>query len=288
MKATIATKQALIKEALVQPFLKWAGGKRQLLPEIRRLIPKTFKSYFEPFLGGGAVFFSLQPKVAMVNDLNTDLINCYKVIRNSPDGLLEALSSHQNTSNYYYRIRELDRSLEFEFLSEIERAARLIYLNKTCFNGLFRVNSQGHFNVPFGSYKNPVYADPAVIHAVSNYLRTSNITFASQDFAEAVSGAKRGDFVYFDPPYDPVSDTSSFTGYNLHGFGRSEQKRLKDICDPLVTRGVKVLISNSDTPFVRALFGDSRYNINAVKARRNINSVGSARGEISELLITSY
>jgi DNA adenine methylase len=288
MKSTIMSRQLLIKEALVQPFLKWVGGKRQLLGEIRPLIPKGYKRYFEPFLGGGAVFFSLQPKTGFVNDLNTELINCYQVIRNNPNELLVTLNQHQNTSDHFYRIRELDRNPGLEFLTPIERAARLIYLNKTCFNGLFRVNSQGQFNVPFGAYKSPVYADPAVIYAVSNYLQTSTIVFTSLDFADATAEAKHNDFVYFDPPYDPVSDTSSFTGYNLHGFGRDEQERLKGTCDVLTGRGVKVLISNSDTPFIRTLFSEDGYIIREVKARRNINSVGTGRGEISELLISNY
>jgi DNA adenine methylase len=276
------------KEALVQPFLKWAGGKRQLMPYIRPLIPQKIKRYFEPFIGGGAVLFYLQPAAALVNDLNSELINCYKVIRDYPEELLEAASKHQNTKEYYYQIREMDRVPEFEALSPIERAARLMYLNKTCYNGLFRVNSHGQFNVPFGDYKNPIIADPAVIRAVSRYFKKAKIDFVSEDFAKVVSEAKKADFVYFDPPYDPVSDTASFTGYNLHGFNRDEQKRLKETCDDLTKRGVKVLLSNSDTPYIRELYGDAGYKIQEVKARRNINSVGEGRGTINELLILNY
>jgi len=285
-----ATKSGRVRsrEALVQPFLKWAGGKRQLLTAIRPLVPKDFKCYFEPFVGGGAVFFHLQPTVAVINDLNSELINCYKVIRNYPEELLEVANAYPNTSERYYQVREMDRSPNFGLLPPLERAARLLYLNKTCYNGLFRVNSQGQFNVPFGAYKNPVIADPAVIRAVSRYLNKADIDYISEDFAKAVADAKRDDFVYFDPPYDPVSDTASFTGYNLYGFDRNEQKRLKETCDDLTERGVKVLLSNSDTPYIRELYEDASYTVREVKARRNINSVGEGRGKVNELLILNY
>jgi DNA adenine methylase len=276
------------KEALVQPFLKWAGGKRQLMPAILPLIPAKVKRYFEPFVGGGAVFLSLQPAVAVINDLNCELINCYKVIRDSPEELLKVACKHQNTKDYYYYIREIDRSPEFEKLSSVERAARILYLNKTCYNGLFRVNSQGQFNVPFGAYKNPVIADPAVIRAVSDYLNQAQIDFVSEDFAKVVQAATKADLVYFDPPYDPVSETASFTGYYAQGFNREEQKRLKETCDDLTARGVRVLLSNSDTPYIRELYGDAGYRIQEVKARRNINSVGEGRGTVNELLILNY
>jgi DNA adenine methylase len=276
------------REPLVQPFLKWAGGKRQLLISLRPLIPRKLKRYYEPFLGGGAVFFDRQPKTAIVNDFNGELINCYQVIRDCPEELLKAISALSNTSDDFYRIREMDRSPEFTLLSSTERAARLIYLNKTCYNGLFRVNSQGQFNVPFGNYKNPVIADPAVIYAVSRYLNKANITFRNGDFADAINDAIEGDFVYFDPPYDPVSDTSSFTGYSLNGFVKDEQKRLKAVCDLLTQTGVKFLLSNSNTEFIRELYTSNNYTIRTVQARRNINAVASGRGKIDELLISNY
>lgn len=276
------------REPLVQPFLKWAGGKRQLLVSLRPLIPKKLKCYYEPFLGGGAVFFDRQPKTAIVNDFNGELINCYEVIRDCPEELLKAISALPNTSDDFYRIREMDRNPDFILLSSTEQAARLIYLNKTCYNGLFRVNSQGQFNVPFGNYKNPVIADSAVIYAVSRYLNKSNITFRKGDFAEAVNDAIEGDFVYLDPPYDPVSDTSSFTGYSLNGFVKDEQKRLKAVCDLLTQKGVKFLLSNSNTEFIRELYTNNNYIIRTVQARRNINAVASGRGKIDEVLISNY
>jgi DNA adenine methylase len=241
------------KVALVQPFLKWAGGKRQLLPDILPLIPKGFNRYFEPFVGGGAVLFALQPQVATINDPNLELINCYQTIKNHPQALIQLASTYKNDSDAYYQVRELDRSAAFQSLSSLERAARLLYLNKTCYNGLFRVNRQGQFNVPFGSYKNPIIADPEVIHAISTYLNQADILYLNGDFARAVQQATRGDFVYFDPPYDPVSETASFTSYSLNGFDREQQVRLQQTCDALTERGVKWLLSNSDTPFIRRL-----------------------------------
>jgi DNA adenine methylase len=275
-------------EALVQPFLKWAGGKRQLLPEIRKLIPKKIRRYYEPFIGGGAVLFGIQPKQATVNDFNSELINCYQVIKDQPEELLEVIGQHQNTSEHFYHIRELDRTDKFKNMSPVQKAARILYLNKTCFNGLFRVNSQGQFNVPFGNYKDPVFADPAVIRAVSRYLNNAEILFSVGDFADAVASTQQNDFVYFDPPYDPVSDTASFTGYSMNGFSKDEQQRLKKVCDSLTQQGVQLLLSNSDTPFIQELYGQGNYFIKVVEARRNINAVGAGRGRVNELLISNY
>lgn len=276
------------RDPLVQPFLKWAGGKRQLLPSLRPFVPEEVGQYFEPFLGAGAMLFDVQPPRAVVNDANGELVNCYQIIRDAPEELLEAVSAHENTRAFFYRIREMDRSPKFALLTPTERAARLLFLNKTCFNGLFRVNSQGQFNVPFGDYKNPVFADPAVIRAVSRYLNAAQIAFRNEDFAQVVQDAAPGDFVYFDPPYDPISETASFTGYSLSGFDRDAQRRLKDVCDALTQRGVKLLLSNSDTPFIRALYSESFYRLHAVQARRNINAVPSGRGKIGELLIVNF
>jgi DNA adenine methylase len=271
---------------LVQPFLKWAGGKRQLLPEIRKYLPKRYNLYFEPFIGAGAVFLDIQPREALINDLNEELVNCYRVIKNEPEALIVSARQHQNTEAYFYRLRSLDREATFSQLSDVERASRIIFLNKTCYNGLFRVNSQGQFNVPFGKYTNPLIVDEVVIRAVSRYLNEAHVAFSSDDFQEAVSGAGRGDFVYFDPPYDPVSDTSSFTGYSLNSFDKNEQRRLRDVCDDLTQRQCKVLLSNSATDFIRELYSDiSRYTIIEVEASRNINSVAAGRGKINELLI---
>jgi DNA adenine methylase len=288
MTKTTPLKKLRQQNAFVQPFVKWAGGKRQLLPAIRALVPHKVKCYYEPFLGGGAVLFGLTPLKAVVNDVNAELINCYLTVRDHPEELLEHVQTHQNTSEYFYQLREQDRDPKFGYLTAIERASRLLYLNKTCFNGLFRVNSQGQFNVPFGDYKNPLFADPAVIRAVSQYLKQSDIQFRSEDFARVVEGAAKGDFVYLDPPYDPVSDTASFTGYNLNGFDREEQRRLKATCDGLTQRGVRVLLSNSSTAFIEELYSTGGYTLNLVEARRNINSNSSGRGKVGEFLIVNY
>jgi len=278
---------------LVRPFLKWAGGKRQLLPEIVKYVPKmTSKhTYYEPFLGGGALLFELQRPKAVINDSNKELINCYKVIRDSLDELMEELSKdkYSNSETSYYEMRDLDRSTKkYEILSEVEKAARIIYLNKTCYNGLFRVNSQGQFNVPFGRYKNPNFLDDAVLRAVNKYLNSNNITLLNQDFAEAVKDAKRGDFVYFDPPYDPVSETASFTGYDVNGFNRDEQKRLKKVFDDLNKRGCKVMLSNSCTDFIMDLYNDYQDTIIKVRATRSINSNALKRGRVDEVLVLNY
>jgi DNA adenine methylase len=271
---------------LVQPFLKWAGGKRQLLPKIRELIPRNYKIYFEPFVGAGALLFELQPQTALINDANEELVNCYKVIKNDPTKLIAAARSHPINEQHFYQLRSQDRDPGLTTLTAVERAARIIYLNKTCFNGLFRVNSQGQFNVPFGKYTDPTIVNDVVIKAVSQYLNKANVQICADDFEHAVEGAGRGDFVYLDPPYDPLSDTSSFTGYDIAGFGREEQRRLKAICDDLHRRRCKLLLSNSATPFIRKLYSDrSKYTMIDVEANRNINSVGSGRGKINELLI---
>lgn len=272
---------------LVQPFLKWAGGKRQLMPVIKKYIPQKYTQYYEPFVGAGAVLFSLQPAKTVINDTNKELMNCYNVIRDNPEGLLELCKEHEkkNSKDYYYTLRSQDRHSTFKTLSSVKRAARLIYLNKTCFNGLFRVNSKGQFNVPYGNPINPLIADPVVIRAVSNFLNQRSVRICEGDFADSVSTAKKGAFVYFDPPYHPISDTSSFTGYSINGFGEREQERLKLVCDKLSDRGCHVLVSNSNAPFIHELYSDSRYEIVEIRASRAINAVGSKRGKIQELLI---
>jgi len=285
----ITAKRALHHQVyLLQPFLKWAGGKRQLLPEIRKYVPQKFNTYFEPFIGAAAVLFDLQPQTAVINDANAELINCYQVIKDSPEELITATRKHRelNTKEYFYKLRGLDRKKEFLKLSAVERAARIIYLNKTCFNGLFRVNSNGQFNVPYGDYKNPSIVDEVVIKATSRYFNEKAVTILNDDFEKAVNEANKGDFIYFDPPYDPVSDTASFTGYDVNGFDKNEQRRLKKVCDELSNKKCKVLVSNSATDFIKELYGDqTQYTIVEVEANRNINSVGTGRGKISEVLI---
>lgn len=277
----------MAKNKLVAPVVKWVGGKRQLLDEIRPLLPKKINSYCEPFLGGGAVLFSVQPSKAIVNDLNGDLITVYETIRDDVESLIESLEKHENTSEYFYAIRDMDRNKEvYQAMSKVERASRLIYLNKTCYNGLFRVNSAGEFNSPFGHYKNPNIVNEPVLRAVSKYLSSSKITFCNEDFAATLDRIGKGGFVYLDPPYDPVSDTASFTGYNKGGFDRNEQIRLKGCCDELTRRGIKFMLSNSATDFIKELYKE--YNISIVQAKRAINSDASKRGAIEEVLIRNY
>lgn len=278
------------KRKLVAPVVKWVGGKRQLLPEIKKYIPTKFTTYYEPFIGGGAVLFELQPKKAVINDVNTELINLYTVIKESPEEIIAELKKHaqfSTDSDYFYKIREKDRNIiEYALMSNVEKAARIHYLNKTCYNGLFRVNKAGEFNAPFGRYKNPDVVNEITIRAVSKYFNESNIEFRNTDFEEALKGIKKGAFVYFDPPYDPVSDSANFTGYSKGGFDRSEQERLKKLCDELHKKGIKFLVSNSATDYIKDLYKD--YTIEIIKAKRAINSNGDSRGEIDEVLIRNY
>ena len=276
------------KNKLVTPFLKWVGGKRQLIPVINESISKNFTNhnYYEPFVGGGAILFHLYPKKAVINDFNEELINVYKTIKENPEELITDLRTHKNDPDYFYDIRALDRKKDFLKLSDIKRASRVIYLNKTCYNGLYRVNSSGEFNSPFGRYENPNIVNESTIRAVSNYLNGNNITILNGDFEDALKGIKKGDFVYFDPPYHPVSASSNFTGYVQGGFLESDQERLRDLCNELNNEGVKFLLSNSATQFIENLYKD--YIIKYVKASRAINSNAKKRGEIDEVLIKNY
>jgi len=271
---------------LVSPFLKWIGGKRQLLPSITSLFPKSYLNYYEPFIGGGAVFFNMQPTKAVINDYNEELINVFKTIKEHPEELILDLKTHKNDSDYFYQLRSLDRQDTYHCLSKVQKASRVIFLNKTCYNGLYRVNSSGEFNSPFGKYKNPNIVNEITIRAVSKYLNKNNITVLNGDFEDAVKGIRKGEFVYFDPPYDPISASSSFTGYVKGGFDRNEQVRLRDLCDKLDKKGVKFLLSNSATTFIEDLY--KNYDINYVKANRSVNSVASKRGKVDEVLIRNY
>lgn len=273
----------------VQPFLKWAGGKRQLLTDIRKYVPSEFNTYYEPFIGAGAVLFDLAPKRAIINDNNQELINLYKVIKDARKVklLLESLHNHKNEESYYYNLRILDRSEEYINLSDVEKASRFLYLNKTGYNGLYRVNSKGFFNVPFGKYKSPDYVNKNTIMDAHKYFNENDIVILNQDFEDAVKGASKGDFVYFDPPYDPVSKTSSFTSYTKDNFGDKEQIRLRNLFIDLYERGCFVLLSNSNTEFINKLYNYPGIEVKTVEANRNINSKGSGRGKIKEVLISN-
>ena len=278
------------KNILVSPVLKWVGGKRQLISDIEPLIPKSISTYVEPFVGGGAVLFHLQPKKAIINDYNQELMNVYQVIKDKPNELIEVLQEHKglNSEDYFYEIRSLDRSENYENMTDVEKAGRVIYLNKTCFNGLFRVNRAGFFNTPYGKYKNPSIVNEVTIKAVSNYFNSAKIKFLTGDYKEALRRLRRGAFVYFDPPYVPIS-SSSFTGYTEHGFDYEKQVELRDECLKLHNRGVKFLQSNSYSPEILELYSDQKvFNIEIVKAKRSINSQVDKRGEISEVLIYNY
>jgi len=234
------------------------------------------------------LFFDLQPKFAHINDANAELMNVYCVIRDHVEELVSALKQHENTSEYFYRMRELDREKDkYNVLSCVERASRIIYLNKTCYNGLFRVNNAGEFNAPFGNYTNPNIVNEMVLRAVSHYLANSSVQMTSMDYS-AVLGKikKKKTFVYLDPPYDPVSATASFTGYTKNGFSREAQIQLRKHCDALTDRGIKFMLSNSDTEFIREQY--ACYHITEVRASRQINSVSSKRGDVDELVIRNY
>ena len=279
------------KNILVAPVLKWVGGKRQLIEDISPLIPKQISTYVEPFVGGAAILFHLQPKKAIINDFNDELMNVYQVIKEDPNGLIKILEKHKeaNSEEYYYETRALDRTADYENLSKEEKAGRILYLNKTCYNGLFRVNSSGQFNAPYGKYKNPAIVNDVTIKAVSNYFNSANIKFLNGDYKEALKGLRKGIFVYFDPPYMPVSSSSNFTGYTENGFGYEKQVELRDECLKLNKRGIKFLQSNSYTPEILELYSDSSvFTIKVVQAKRSINSKSDKRGEISEVLIYNY
>lgn len=271
----------------VKPFLHWAGGKSQLLSSILPQVPETFNDYFEPFLGGGAVFFALhsnnmlQHKVTL-SDINPEIINAYTVIRDNPDELMESLElkKQNHSKDHYYQVR----SLSVQDLSAIEQASRFIYLNKTCFNGLYRVNSKGQFNVPMGTYRNPGIYDRNNILAISRSLKHVNLKLNT--FLSVLETASAGDFIYFDPPYYPVSETASFTAYTKDRFGPEDQIQLCEAFKELDKRGAKVMLSNSWCDFILDLYKD--FNCIEVFARRAINSNAKKRGAVSEVLVMNY
>lgn len=277
------------KDPFVSPALKWVGGKRQLLKDIKPLIPEEFTMYYEPFFGGGAVLFETQPAKAVINDANEELMNVYCVIRDDCEQLIGLLQEHdeKNSSEYYYEVRSFDRDEKlYDGLSKTQRAARILYLNKTCYNGLFRVNQSGQFNAPYGKYKNPNIVNEETLRAISKYLSKAKIEIKSGNYTDAIKGARKGAFVYLDPPYHPISYSSSFTGYTNIGFGVNQQQELKAQCDRLNKKGVKFLLSNSYCEFIVDLYKE--YNIKQVSAKRAINSKADKRGEVGEVLIANY
>lgn len=266
------------------PIVKWVGGKRQLMFELLKNMPQIYNRYFEPFIGGGALFFELQPEQAYISDMNEELINLYQVVRANVDELITDLKKHDISKEYFMEIRNIDRTEDYENWSSIQKASRFIYLNRTCFNGMYRVNSKGEFNVPFGHYKNPRIVDENNLTNCSNLLQRTEIRHA--DFSEILTKVQEGDFVYFDPPYVPLSETSSFTSYTKDGFDIDMQFKLRDVCDELDSIGVKFLLSNSDTKLVNELY--ENYNIKKVFASRQINANADGRGKITEVLVRNY
>jgi DNA adenine methylase len=275
---------------LIKPCLKWAGGKRQLLAEIMKHIPKGVNSYtyYEPFIGAGAVFFELQPKKAVINDFNSQLILTYSVIKENIEELIKLLKTYKNDKEYFYEIRNLDRdAIKFNKLTDAEKAARLIFLNKTCYNGLYRVNSQGLFNVPYGKYKNPTICEEIVLRQINEYLNNNKVVILNNDFEFAVLSADKDSFIYFDPPYHSPGKTN-FTGYQADGFGEKEQERLRNVMIEMTNRGAKCLLSNADTDYIRELYSHDYFKIISVQAKRSINSDSAGRGNVNEVLIKNW
>ena len=272
----------------LQPFTKWTGGKRQLLGELRSYMPETYGRYFEPFVGGGALFFDLAPEQAVINDFNEELINAYRQIKNNPAELINLLIKHKenNSKDYYLALRSADRDGRISRMTGVERAARILYMLRVDFNGLYRVNSKNQFNVPYGRYKNPKIVDVDLLYQISEYLNENDIEILQTDFAEAVKDAQTGDFVYFDPPYIPLNETSSFTSYTHEGFSYEEQVRLRNTFKELTERGVYAMLSNSSSPLVEELYKD--FNIYFVEAQRTNGAKSSSRGKISEIIVTNY
>ena len=273
----------------IRPFVKWAGGKRQIIDKLIKYAPKKFNKYYEPFVGGGAFLFELEPKYAVINDYNIELINVYNCIKdkNKYKKVLKILDDYEikNSKEFYYEIRNMDRDKSlYNKLSDIEKCARTIYLNKACFNGHYRVNSKNEFNVPFNQKEKVNTYDKDNVELISLYLRNNDITILNGDFEDAVKSAKANDFIYFDPPYD--SDTDTFTSYTNSGFNRDDQIRLSEIFKKLDKKGCYVMLSNHNTKLINELYRD--YNIHVIMAKRNINSNGKGRGTIEEVIITNY
>ena len=268
----------------LRPFLKWAGGKQRLIPQYQEYFPAAhhINRYYEPFIGGGAIFFHFQPAPAILADRNSTLIEVYQAVQQDVEAVIAALRRHQNEADYFYELRALDVT----HLTPAERAARIIYLNKTCYNGLFRENSKGEFNSPFGRYKNPKICNEERLRDASDVLQDAVLMAA--DFEDVVETAVADDFIYLDPPYAPLTATSNFTSYDKHGFAIADQMRLADTVAKLTKRKCKVMLSNSTAPIIYELYSGGPYRLVEMQARRNINSKANLRGPIKELLILNY
>ena len=272
-----------------KPFVKWAGGKRQIINKLKQYVPEEFDTYYEPFVGGGALLFELSPKKAVINDSNKELINVYECIKDEKkfDAMCRELNNHEanNSEEYYYEIRNIDRDKKkYDKLVDYKKAARTIYLNKACFNGLYRVNSNNEFNVPYGKKIKVNTYEGQNLGIICGYLNYNDINILSTDFEESVKDAKKGDFIYFDPPYD--SDTSTFNSYTNTGFSKEEQKRLAKVFKELSDRGCYVMLSNHNTALINELYKD--YYIHVIEAKRSINADGKKRGVVEEVIITNF
>ena len=263
-----------------EPFLKWAGGKRRILPQLLPLLPEKVDGYVEPFLGGGAMFFALQPDGAVLSDVNSDLINLYEVVRDQVEALISDLGRHRYEKNYYYRMRGEDP----EELSPLGRASRMLYLNRTCFNGLYRVNRRGQFNVPFGRYSNPTICASERLRAVSDVLHETTIVNAG--YAQVLESISPETFVYLDPPYQPLPRTANFTSYTADSFTEEDQATLAKTVADLDGRGVKWMLSNSDTPLIRELY--KAFRIDVVMAPRAISRSAQGRQAVQEVVVRNY
>lgn len=272
-----------------KPFVKWAGGKRQVMSELKKYIPEEYNTYYEPFVGGGALLFELSPKKAVINDYNKELMNVYECLKDEKkfDAMCRELNKHEENHSeaYYYEQRNLDRNKKrFNKIADYKRAARTIYLNKACFNGLYRVNSKNEFNVPFGKKTKVNTYEGQNLGIISGFLNYNDIKLLSVDFESAVSDAKKGDLIYFDPPYD--SDTSTFNSYTEDGFDKKEQVRLAKVFKELAKKGCYVILSNHNTKLVNELY--KGFNIHIIEAKRNINANGKKRGKVEEVIITNF
>lgn len=282
---------------MLKPFIKYLGGKRSLLPFLRPLFPKSFNTYYECFLGGGAVLWDISPKKAIISDLQKDLIDTYTVIKDNLPGLLESLRQHHHTnyetnqSNpgaYFYSVRAWDRVPGYENRPALEKAARYIFLNKTCFNGLMRQNSKGYLNSPWGKSLAQFEVDEVNLIDCNSYLNNNEVEILCTDGVPLIDKAGTDDLLFIDPPYIPVSDTSSFTAFSKDGFNMADQLRLRNAIDRATDRGAKVIYCNADVPAVRELFNDPKYTLYPVQVRRAVNSVASGRGKVGELVILNY